>query len=49
MYAWRIELSQKVGSRRLIESTNLGLWELTETELPTKEHAGAGVRLPTNL
>ena len=27
---------------RLTESTNLGLWELTETDPPTKEHGGAG-------
>ena len=26
------------------ESTNLGLWELSETETPTKEHTQAGIR-----
>ena len=30
-----------------LESTNLGPWGLTETEPPTKEHAGAKPRLPT--
>jgi hypothetical protein len=29
-------------TRRLTESTNLGLWGLTEPGLPTREHAGAG-------
>jgi len=29
---------------RLIESTNLVPWELSESEPPTKEHTGAGKR-----
>ena len=49
MYAWRIELSQKVGSRRLIESTNLGLWELTETDPPTIEHVWTVPRSLTHM
>ena len=30
-------------TRRPTESTNLGTWKLTETEPPTKEHAGLGL------
>jgi hypothetical protein len=33
-------------TRRPTESTNLGSWGLTETEPPTKEHAGAGPSAP---
>jgi len=39
--SWGIELCQPEGSRRLTESTNLGPRELTDTEPPIKEHAGA--------
>ena len=28
----------------LIVSTNLDLWEFSETKLPTKEHPGVGLR-----
>lgn len=35
--------------RRPAESTNLGPWELTVTELPTTEHAWAGPRLPAHM
>jgi hypothetical protein len=35
--------------RKSTESTNLGPWRLTETILPTKEHARAGPRPPTDL
>ena len=30
-------------------STNLGLWEITETEPPTKEHSRVGLRPFTHL
>jgi hypothetical protein len=33
-------------TRRCTESTNLCPWQLTETEPPTKKHAGDGPRFP---
>ena len=36
-------------TRTPTESTNLDPWGLTETESPTKEHAGAGPRTLTHL
>ena len=49
-----IELSELEGgiwyiTRRPTESTNLGPWQLTETEPPTKELAWAGPRAPPVL
>ena len=44
----RIETASVVKdtTRRPTESTNLSPWGLTETELPTKEHAEPGPRSP---
>ena len=44
MIRGRIEQAEGVKNttKRYTESTNLGLWGHTETEPPTKEHAGAG-------
>lgn len=36
-------------TRRLTESTNMGLQRLTEPGPPTKEHVRAGTRYPTHL
>jgi hypothetical protein len=36
-------------TKRPSESINLGPWGLTETEPPTKEHAGTGLRPHTHL
>lgn len=46
-----IELSEPEGARmpqedKKVRSTNLGLWELTETGPPTKEHAWTQPRPP---
>ena len=39
----------KYTTRRHAQSTNLGPWRLTETESPSKEHAGTGPRSYTQL
>jgi hypothetical protein len=47
---WEKRLREPEGSnttRRPTDSTNLGLWELKETEPLVKEHAPSGPKTPT--
>ena len=49
---WGIELSEpevKDTIRKPTESANLGPWWFIDNERPTKEHAEAGARPPTQL
>lgn len=50
---WRIDVSKLEGSRtpkeESQESTNLGTWELTETEPAAREHADSGPRPSARL